>query len=279
MRIIRSSDFKPSRREAIRLGAAGAAAFAGLSMLRGARADCPVSPTQTEGPYWVDEMLNRSDIRSDPTTGTLQQGLPLRLGINVSESQGGVCQPLVGAYVDIWHCSWNGVYSDVAANNTVGQRWLRGYQVTDAHGNVRFLTVYPGYYVGRTVHIHWRVRKFSGTTVTGNHVSQLYFDDTVTDGLFARVAPYNTRGARGTRNTNDGIYNSALLCRLADNGTHVVASLNAVVNFTPGLVTPPGVTPPDPEAEEHKNDFGGGNPAVEPLFTSRVLFASKGGAR
>ena len=131
--------------------------------------------------------------------------------------------------------------------------------MTDAHGNVRFLTIYPGYYPGRTVHIHIRVRKFSGTTVTFNFVSQLYFNDTVTDGIFARVAPYNTRPARTTRNTNDGIYSSAMLLRLADNGSHAIASFNVRVNSVPGLVDP-DATPPDPEAEEHANDFGGGSP-------------------
>src|SRR5437868_6791304 len=127
----RSSIVLPSRRDALRLGAAGAVAAAGLGPVKSSLGDCILAPSETEGPYWVDEMLSRSDIRSDPTTGQLQAGLPLRLSLNVSEITGGTsCAPLAGAYVDIWHCNALGLYSDEAANNTVGQRWLRGYQVT-----------------------------------------------------------------------------------------------------------------------------------------------------
>lgn len=257
------------RRDALRIGVTGAVALAGLSSVRKALGQCTAAPALDVGPYWVDEMLNRSDIRSDPATGVFQAGFPLRLGITVSEITAGVCAPLVGAYVDLWHCNAAGVYSDESAQGTLGQKWLRGYQVTDAHGNVRFLTIYPGYYVGRTVHIHARVRKYSGATVTFNFVSQLFFSDTVTDGVFARVAPYNTRPARGTRNANDGIYGqggSQMLLRLSDNISHGIASFNIKVNSIPGLVEP-DATPMDPEADEHANDYGGGSPpvALEPV--------------
>lgn len=249
-----------SRRAALRTGAvAGAATLAALHATANAAAQCTANPAQTEGPYWVDEMLNRSDIRSDPSSGVVQQGLLLRLALNVSEITAGVCAPLPGVYVDVWHCNALGVYSDVSAQGTQGQRFLRGYQVSDAHGNVRFLTIYPGYYVGRTVHIHFRVRRFSGSSVTFNFVSQLYFNDSVTDGVFSRVVPYSGRPARGTRNNNDGIYNAAMLLRLADNTSHSVASFNIKVNATPGI-NDPDATPEDPEAQEHANDFGGGTP-------------------
>lgn len=250
------------RREMLQAGAASAVALSGLAAVQTALGQtCTVNPTQTEGPYWVDEMLSRSDIRSDPASGVIQQGLLLRLGINVSEITAGVCAPLSGAYVDIWHCNALGVYSDVAAQGTVGQKFLRGYQVTDSHGNVRFLTVYPGYYQGRTVHIHFRVRRFTGPTVTFNFVSQLYFDDLITDGVFQRVAPYSGRPARGTRNTNDGIYGqggSQLLLRLADNGNHAIASFDVKVNSVAGVVGE-GLTPADPE-NDHDDDIGGGTP-------------------
>src|SRR5262245_9174636 len=102
-----------NRRDAIQLGATGAAALAGLAVIPRALAQpCTQSPAQTEGPYWVEEMLNRSDIRSDPLTGVLQQGLPMRLAINVAEITAGDCAPLAGAYVDVWHCNALGVYSD-----------------------------------------------------------------------------------------------------------------------------------------------------------------------
>jgi protocatechuate 3,4-dioxygenase beta subunit len=210
-------------------------------------------------------MLNRSDIRSDPGTGQVEPGLLLRVGLNVSEINNGVCEPLPGVYVDVWHCNALGIYSDVAQQGTQGKKFLRGYQVTDAHGNVRFLTVYPGYYPGRTAHIHFRVRKFVNGNVTFNFVSQLYFDDTVTDGIYGRVDPYRNRPPRNTRNSNDGIFNAVMLMRLADNNTHSIASFNIKVNSIPGIVDA-NATPPDPHAAEHANDFGGGSPPPPLVF-------------
>src|SRR6266540_4162790 len=59
------------------------------------------TPQQTEGPYFVDEMLNRSDIRSDPSDGSVQDGIPLTLVIHVYDiNSRGSCVPLKGALVD-----------------------------------------------------------------------------------------------------------------------------------------------------------------------------------
>src|SRR5688572_18195110 len=104
-------------RRALLLGAAGALGSAGLTRLTGlgkALGECVNTPSQTEGPFWVDERLNRRDIRSDPATSEVRPGLPLRLSINVSEITGGSCAPHAGAYVDIWHCDSDGAYSDVS---------------------------------------------------------------------------------------------------------------------------------------------------------------------
>ncbi|NEQ28901.1 MAG: twin-arginine translocation pathway signal protein, partial [Microcoleus sp. SIO2G3] len=75
---------------------------------------CTVRPQQTEGPYFVDEKLNRSDIRSNPTDGTVRAGVPLQLTMRVSQANGNSCRPIAGAIVDIWHCDAEGIYSDVA---------------------------------------------------------------------------------------------------------------------------------------------------------------------
>ena len=91
-------------------------------------ASCTVTPALTEGPYFVDERLNRSDIRSDPTTGAVKPGVPLAMRVQLSQISSIVgCTPLVGALVDMWHCDALGVYSDVSAQNSCGQRFLRGY--------------------------------------------------------------------------------------------------------------------------------------------------------
>src|SRR6188508_2290795 len=119
-------------------------------------AQCVVTPALTEGPYFVDEMLNRSDIRSDPATGAARPGVPLDLTLALSQVGASGCGPLAGALVDMWHCDALGVYSDVSAQRSVGQQFLRGYQISDAGGNVRFTTIYPGWYQGRAVHIHFK---------------------------------------------------------------------------------------------------------------------------
>jgi len=253
------------RRDILRWDALEAAGLAGLGSLGKALSQCDTTQNQTEGPFWVDEMLDRPDIRSDPTSGLLRPGMPLRLSINVSESQGGACAPLAGALVDIWHCDAAGAYSDVsgAGNpNTVGERWLRGYQATDAHGNVRFLTIYPGWYMGRTVHIHFRIRKLSGATVTHNFTSQLYFDDAISNSIFASTAPYSEHANRSpASNSQDNIYDPRLHVRMSRNGDRVLASFNAVINAEVGM-DDRNATPTDEDSLEHMQDFGGGSPRI-----------------
>ena len=121
---------------------------------------CIVRPEQTEGPYFIDEKLNRSDIRVDPSDNSTKAGVPLRLEFHVSRVTAGSCAALSGAMVDIWHCDALGVYSDVrdAGFDTRGKKFLRGYQMSDAKGVAEFLTIYPGWYEGRAVHIHFKIR-------------------------------------------------------------------------------------------------------------------------
>ena len=150
-----------TRREALALlGTAGAALLATrapwVSAAEPALA-CVASPEQTEGPYFVDERLNRSDIRSDPSDGSVREGLPLTLSLVVSSVAAGKCAPLAGAMVDVWHCDAAGVYSDVQdpGFSTDGHDFLRGYQLTDADGRATFTTVYPGWYAGRAASNMW----------------------------------------------------------------------------------------------------------------------------
>lgn len=172
---------------------------------------CVGTPSTTEGPYFVDEMLKRVDIRPDPTDNTVKPGVPLYLAIHVFQVNGTSCAPLKDAQVDIWHCDAVGAYSDVSGAgqaSTVGKKFLRGYQITDNAGLVNFLTVYPGWYQGRTVHIHIKIRVPNGTT-TYELTSQLFFDDKLSDEIY-KVAPYNQHTGRSTNNTNDSILTGAL---------------------------------------------------------------------
>ncbi len=174
---------------------------------------CIVTPQQTEGPYFVDERLHRSDIRSDPTDGLIKGGVPLALEIRVSAinpSSKADCKPLAGAIVDIWHCDAQGIYSDVVDSgfNTIGKKFLRGYQVTDKNGSVRFISIYPGWYAGRTVHIHFKIRTDSNDMRAYEFTSQFYFDDSTTDLVYTKHQAYARSGAYvpRTRNEGDGIF-------------------------------------------------------------------------
>lgn len=166
-------------------------------------AGCVVRPELSEGPIFVDEQANRSDIRTDSTSGAVSEGAPLALSFRVSALSGTGCSGVGGAQVDLWQCDAFGVYSDTNFDNmgTVGQRFLRGHQFTDANGDCAFTTIYPGWYDGRAVHIHFKVRTADGNEFT----SQLFFDPALTDSVY-ESSPYNTRGERTVRNVDDGTY-------------------------------------------------------------------------
>jgi len=170
---------------------------------------CVVRPQQTEGPYFVEERLNRADIRSDPATGEVRSGAQLQLAFAVSTLRGGACTPLPGAVVDVWHCDALGAYSDVRdpGGSTVGQKFLRGAQTTDAAGLARFTTIYPGAYAGRAVHVHFKVRTGAAAARGHEFTSQIYFDDALTDQVHA-LEPYARRGRQRLRNDGDGLFRS-----------------------------------------------------------------------
>jgi protocatechuate 3,4-dioxygenase beta subunit len=115
--------------------------------------------------------------------------------------------PTARAQVDIWHCDARGVYSDVqdAGFSTIGQKFLRGYQISDPRGEARFLTIYPGWYPGRTVHIHLKVRTAPETKQRFELTTQMYFDDALSDRIFADP-PYAEQGSRAGRNQDDRIF-------------------------------------------------------------------------
>jgi len=210
-----------SRREALAL-LGGAAMLAGGVSPRPGLAQglpaCVVTPEQTEGPFFTDVRLNRSDIRTDPTDRSIRDGAPLSLALRVSAVGAGGCIPLAGAMVDVWHCDAAGSYSD-SSPSTAGKQFLRGHQMTDANGVARFTTIYPGWYPGRAVHIHFKVRIVAGPKLGNEITSQLYFDDMITDRVLARP-PYSVRGQR-TRNRDDGLYRRGgdrLMLSLAERG-------------------------------------------------------------
>jgi protocatechuate 3,4-dioxygenase beta subunit len=168
----------------------------------GTTASCVLTPELTVGPYFVDEKLNRSDLTTNTTDTNVLNATPLTLTMTIMEYASSGCSALVGAQVDIWHADAAGIYSDESVENTTGQTFLRGYQITDSNGAVTFKTVVPGWYSGRTIHIHVMIRTLSVTT-------QLFFDQTLLNALTTTVSPYSSRGVPDTTNAQDGIYSSA----------------------------------------------------------------------
>ena len=210
--------------------AATSAASAGASVSGTVAApSCIVRPALTEGPYFVDEKLNRSDIRTEPSTGAVKPGIQLALTFNVSRVASSGCTALANAQVDVWHCDAAGVYSDASdpSFNTKGQKFLRGYQLTDANGRAGFTTIYPGWYGGRAVHIHFKIRTTSGSQVS-DFTSQLFFDDGLNAEVFAQ-APYSLKTGSWLRNAQDGIYTGGgdkLLLKPAKSGSSYTATFD-----------------------------------------------------
>jgi protocatechuate 3,4-dioxygenase beta subunit len=203
-----------TRRETLALiGASGAALLVGAAPARaaGAQAGCIVRPAQTEGPFFVDGELERSDIRSDARDGKTRPGTPLKLKFNVTRVAAS-CAPLPGAQIHVWHSDADGQYSDAGVRraSSASVQFLRGYQVTDAAGTAQFLTIYPGWYGGRTPHIHFKIRlpAAPGSTARSQEfTSQLYFDDAVSDRVYA-AAPYTSHGKWDMRNADDFLFRS-----------------------------------------------------------------------
>src|SRR5436190_21987672 len=144
---------KLSRREAL-AGAAAAGTGASLSvLLRGgpdaadsaSSPSCILAPEETEGPYYINDRLIRADIRGG------RPGVPLSLRLQVLNPS--TCEAVKGATVEVWHADAGGDYSGFS---TPGN-YLRGGQHSISAGNVAFKTIYPGWYQGRTTHIHVKV--------------------------------------------------------------------------------------------------------------------------
>jgi protocatechuate 3,4-dioxygenase beta subunit len=169
-------------------------------------ASCRLTPELAEGPYYFDVDSIRSDIRED------RDGTLLRLAIRVRDADS--CEPLENAVVDVWHCDANGLYSGFESASMGGpgggrsddETYLRGAQATNSDGVVQFRTVYPGWYRGRTTHIHVKVHLDKTTLLT----TQLFFEERVNEAVY-ETAPYSEAEGRDVFNENDGIFDERLV--------------------------------------------------------------------
>lgn len=194
-------------------------AGAGPAAVASGAVTCVLTPEMTEGPYYVADEAVRRNI-TEGLTGT-----PLALRLTVVNAS--TCRPIAGAKVDVWHTNALGVYSGVQGNTGT---FMRGVQPTNAHGLALFETVYPGWYTGRTVHIHVKVH-LAGNVV---HTGQLFFPDSLTDGVYTK-APYSTRPGRDTRNATDAIFRnggSRSMLKLSRSGSGYVGAIALGVHRT-----------------------------------------------
>jgi protocatechuate 3,4-dioxygenase beta subunit len=193
----------------------GRAAFGGGDAgSAGAQAadSCILTPEITEGPYYIDTELTRRDIRGG------KRGLPLELVFMVQNAR--TCNAIRHADVELWHCDADGVYSGFESQSrgeagggepggggqgpSSATRYLRGHQRTDADGQATFLTIFPGWYRGRTPHIHLKVH-VGGEVV---HTGQVFFNERTTAAVY-RQAPYSSHGQSDTSHSEDTIYAQA----------------------------------------------------------------------
>lgn len=172
---------------------------------------CTATLEGEEGPYFVDDSasgFNRSNILSNLDGSNVQAGVPLTLQIYVYDSKND-CAAMPNVQVDIWHCSADGVYSAEDVESTVGETWLRGYQVTDSNGLATFTTIFPGWYQGRTTHIHLRLRStYESTDTGGTNTTQLFFPQDTIDTINTSISPYSSHGSNPTTNAGDHVYAS-----------------------------------------------------------------------
>lgn len=167
---------------------------------------CTLTPTETEGPYpypggELTNPLDRSDITESQT------GIPLSLTINIVDTNNS-CAVVSGARVDIWHCNKDGYYSGYANQpgisgtlSYVGKTFLRGYQLSGSDGNVKFTTIYPGWYTGRATHIHFEVYVDSVLKKT----TQIAFPQTINDAVDVSTL-YAGLGVNPVTNANDSVF-------------------------------------------------------------------------
>jgi len=192
---------------------------AGPAAVASGALSCVLTPEQTEGPYYIaNEALRRNITEGRP-------GIPLLLRAFVVNAS--TCRPIKSAAVDVWHADAGGVYSGFGSG-AASRTFMRGIQRTNAKGLALFRTVYPGWYQGRTVHIHVKVH-LGGNVV---HTGQLYFPDTVTDGVY-RNKPYSSRPNRDVRNASDSIFRnggskSLMSVKKNSSGMHVATIMMGV---------------------------------------------------
>ncbi len=255
-----------SRREALSLAAKAGLCLGSVGLVSTSfahqsksKVNLIASPALTEGPFFVDEKLNRSNLLAGTTREAVIKGIPLEIELALYKIIGDKHEPFAGCQVDIWHCDAKGVYSDESNpmnhEDTSHQAWLRGYQLADAKGIVKFQTIVPGSYPGRTAHVHFKIRKASAaSTATADFTSQLFFHEADLEKAYAK-APYDGQPVPAGTNMRDGIFahrqmdgsvaGNRLLLDLTSSGKGYKSKFAIALNDSNFAVRPSGQSRPD----------------------------------
>ena len=196
-------------------------------------ANCTNTATETAGPFPTKDpsSLLISDIRADRT------GVLLNVTLTIYD-QSKDCVPLEGALVDIWHCDKDGYYSEYGGSgmqnvNYNSVHFLRGRQITDENGVVEFITIFPGWYQGRSTHIHVHIYDESGQSLL---VTQIAFPEGNNSAVYTvnAASEYGyTKGMSGyTYNENDNVFSDGVNTELAE----ISGSLEEGYSLNHGIV-------------------------------------------
>ncbi len=200
---------------------------AGTTSTTTSTGSCITSPEETAGPYPYDLSKNSAIFRTDITEG--KTGVPLSLTLTVVNSNNS-CTPIENARVDIWHCDKDGYYSEysepgyLGTEDYTGKTFLRGIQLTDANGEVKFTTIYPGWYTGRIAHIHIEV--FINSVL--KKTTQIAFPDDINTAVY-KTSLYTAHGQNTSvaDNAADSIFGDS-----ADDLDHEICTITS--NTTTG---------------------------------------------
>jgi protocatechuate 3,4-dioxygenase beta subunit len=200
------------------LKTAGLAGFASMipfgNVFAGAGAShktnsCTLIPSETAGPYPFDLSGNTAMYRQDIREGN--NGLQLNLKLKFIGANN--CLPMNNLRVDVWHCNKDGYYSEYAnqpgylgTQSHLNETFFRGIQMTDANGEVNFITILPGWYTSRVCHIHFQVFLSSVLQAT----SQFTFPEALKNSIYSSNSLYSAHGVDGQTIANDNVFSDGV---------------------------------------------------------------------